>query len=142
MINGHKNSPKKCPRKVTQKCPRNVTQKEDFSWTKVSTKCHQKCPWDVTFFCPRDITDYVHEISATLFKTVNLSYAHIPVFLRELKIHIFPLQNYNLKCKTFWNEILRWIGLMLLWVLVLYSCVGFQEVSHLTWKRIIYFLLG
>ena len=54
---GHKNSPKKCPRKVTQKCPRNVTQKEDFSWTKVSTKCHQKCP--------RDVTYYVHEMSAT-----------------------------------------------------------------------------
>ena len=101
---------------------------------KVSMRCH--------LFCPRDITDYVHEMSATLFKTVNLSYAHIPVFLRELKIHIFPLQNYNLKCKTFWNEILRWIGLMLLWVLVLYSCVGFQEVSHLTWKKMIYFLLG
>ena len=40
LINGHKNSPKKCPRKITLKCPQNVTQKEDFSWTKVSTRCH------------------------------------------------------------------------------------------------------
>ena len=43
MINGHKNSPKKCPRKVTQKCP----------WK--STKCDQKCP--------RNVTKSVHEMS-------------------------------------------------------------------------------
>ena len=33
----------------------NSPKKEDFSWTKVSTKCHQKCPLDVTSF--------VHEMS-------------------------------------------------------------------------------
>jgi hypothetical protein len=38
-----------------KKCPRNVTQKEDFSWTKVSTKCHQKCP--------QEVTPFVHENS-------------------------------------------------------------------------------
>ena len=45
--NVHEMSPKKCPRKVTQK--------EDFSWTLLSTRCHQKCP--------REVTPFVHEKS-------------------------------------------------------------------------------
>jgi hypothetical protein len=45
--NVHEKSPKTCPRKVTQK--------EDFSWTLLSTRCHQKCP--------REVTPFVHKKS-------------------------------------------------------------------------------
>ena len=48
--NVHEKSPKKCPQKVTQK--------EDFSWTLLSTRCHQKCL--------HDVTPFVHEKSCIM----------------------------------------------------------------------------
>ena len=67
----------KSPREFILKCPRKVIQLGDFSWTKMSTRCHQKCPREftlkiylrnVTHFekkCPRNVI--VHEMSPSHF---------------------------------------------------------------------------
>ena len=54
---------KKCPRKFTKnvhenspkKCPQKFTPKEEFSWTKISTRIREKCL--------REFTHFVHENS-------------------------------------------------------------------------------
>jgi hypothetical protein len=40
--NVYENSPKQCPRKITPK--------EEFYWTKMSTRIHEKCPRKFTYF--------------------------------------------------------------------------------------------